>query len=105
MTLGIETGGRIHRQFHNLIAAKFKADADAGPQDSSAQNRRGSVPEWPQNRISDPLAKATMPFFARTISSFMGRIQVARATCVAKRIIQSRTPDVPAVTWWCLVYK
>jgi hypothetical protein len=105
VTLGIETGGRINRQFHNLIAAKFKADADAGPQDSSAQNRRGSVPEWPQNRISDPLAKATMPFFARTISSFMGRIQVARVKCVAKRIIQSRTPDVPAVTWWCLVYK
>ena len=92
MTLGIETGGRIHRQFHNLIAAKFKADADAGPQDSSAQNRHGSVPEWPQNRISDPLAKATMPIFARTISSLMGRIQVARVKCVAKRMMRNKVP-------------
>ena len=36
--LGIEAGGRMHRHFHRLIDtfAKFKADADAGPHDSTS---------------------------------------------------------------------
>jgi hypothetical protein len=75
--LAIETGGRMHSQFHRLITTftKFKADKVAGPQDDD-RTRRGV----------GPALKLHMAIFARTKSSFMGRIQVARVKSISERI-------------------
>ena len=45
-----------------------------------------------KNRISDPTVKAHMVIFARTKSSLMGRIQVARVKSIAERIVRITTP-------------
>jgi len=62
VTLGIGAGGRVHKQFYRLIDAfaKFKADADAGPQD---------------NNTDPATAKLHKAIFAQTKFSLTGRIQ------------------------------
>jgi len=77
--LGIEAGGRVHKQFYKLIDtfAKFKADADAGPLD---------------NNTNPTAAKFHKTVFSRTKFSLMGRIQVARVKCVAERIMLITCP-------------
>ena len=72
--LAIETGGRMHKDFYRLIdtLAKLKADSDAGPLDGD----------------TDPAqAKHHKAVLARAKAAFTGRIQAARAKCVAERIM------------------
>ena len=45
-----------------------------------------------KKRISDPAVKAHMVIFARTKSSLMGRIQVARVKTIAERIMRITMP-------------
>ena len=79
--LAIEAGGRMHKDFCQLIdtLAKFKAEADAGPLGDD----------------TDPVqAKYQKAVLARAKAAFTGRIRAARARCVAERnmdITRART--------------
>ena len=85
--LAIETGGRMHSQFHRLITAfaRFKADKIAGPLPANA---RGVG----YDDSTDPAVKAHRAIYVRTKSSLMGRIQVARVKTIAERIMRITMP-------------
>ena len=76
MTLGIEVGGRVHKQFYRLIDAFAKFKADAGPQDDKLTTLTPPRP-----------SKLLKAIFTQTKFSVTGRIQVARVKCVAERIM------------------
>jgi hypothetical protein len=87
--LAIETGGRMHSQFHRLITAfaRFKADKIAGPLPvNRAQHGIGF------DVRTDPAVKAHRAIYVRTKSSTMGRIQVARVKTIAERIMRITIP-------------
>ena len=85
--LAIETGGRMHSQFHRLITAfaRFKADKIAGPLPANA---RGVG----YDDSTDPAVKAHRAIYVRTKSSLTGRIQVARVKTIAERIMRITMP-------------
>ena len=87
--LAIETGGRMHSQFHRLITAfaRFKADKIAGP--LPANRARQGVR---YDDSTDPAVKAHSAIYVRTKSSLMGRIQVARVKTIAERILRITIP-------------
>ena len=88
--LAIETGGRMHSQFHRLITAfaRFKADKIAGPLPVN-RARQGLGFD---NR-TDPAVKAHKAIYVRTKSSLMGRIQVARVMMtIPERIMRITIP-------------
>jgi len=87
--LAIETGGRMHSQFHRLITAfaSFKADKIAGP---IPVNHAGQGFEFDTRTV--PAVKAHKAIYARTRSSLMGRIQVARVKTIAERIMRITIP-------------
>ena len=73
-TLAIEAGGRMHKDFCQLIdtLAKLKADEDSGPLDGD----------------TDPVkVKYHKAVLARAKAAFTSRIQIARVKCVAERIM------------------
>jgi hypothetical protein len=86
--LAIETGGRMHSQFHRLITAfaRFKADKIAGPLPANARQGVG------YDDSTDPAVKAHRAIYVRTKSSLMGRIQVARVKTIAERIMRITMP-------------
>ena len=86
--LAIETGWRMHSQFHRLITAfaRFKADKIAGPLPANARQGVG------YDDSTDPAVKAHRAIYVRTKSSLMGRIQVARVKTIAERIMRITMP-------------
>ena len=68
---------------HLTAFAKFKADKVAGPLNND-RTRQGLGFD---NR-TDPAAKAQKAIFARTKSSLVGRIQIARVNSIAERIMR-----------------
>ena len=97
--LAIETGGRMHSQFHRLITAfaRFKADKIAGPlpvdrtrQGLGFDNRTDGV--YPAVKVKGDFTCARNP-----LSWAGSKSHESRASRKGSCVLQFRTPDAPEI--------